>query len=120
MELPIRSNHGVMGRIGKLHAGTEEGDGAMKAAIEDRGGVRREPGSPSIIGESASFGVQIAHRILGSRDYLRLHIRVPIDDDAHVSIRSPRSRRSFWMLPCMLPIEQDGYSLMIESRSFFL
>src|SRR6476620_612722 len=100
MDMPIRSNHGVMGRIGKLHTGTKEGDGAMKAAIEDRRDARREPGSPNIIGERASLGVQIAHRILSSRNCLRLHIRVPIDDDAHISIRPPRSRSSFWMLPC--------------------
>ncbi len=29
-----------MGRIGKLHAGTKEGDGAVSAAIEDCGSVR--------------------------------------------------------------------------------
>src|SRR6476661_2216682 len=104
MDVPIRSNHGVMGRIGKLHAGTEEGDGTVKTAIEDRGRVRREPSSPRIIGECASFGVQIAHRILGSRDCHRLLYISPIDDDAHVAIWPPRSMRSFWMLPCVFTV----------------
>jgi hypothetical protein len=53
MDVPISSNHGVMGGRRKLQTGTKEGDGAGSTASEDRGGVRREPGSPSSIRERA-------------------------------------------------------------------
>src|SRR2546421_8549258 len=42
-DLLIRGNHGVMGARGKLHTWSQEGDGAGNAAIEDRGGIRKEP-----------------------------------------------------------------------------
>jgi hypothetical protein len=49
MDVPISSNHGVMGGIRKLYTGNQESDGVVSVAIEDRGGVRGEPGSPGII-----------------------------------------------------------------------
>src|SRR5207248_9535652 len=64
MDVPIRSNRGVMGGIGKRHPGTKEGDGTVSVAIEERGGVRSEPRSPRSIRECASFWVKIADGIV--------------------------------------------------------
>jgi len=55
MDVPISSNHSVVGRIMKLNTETKEGDGALIAALQDRGGVRREPDLPNGIRERASL-----------------------------------------------------------------
>ncbi len=120
MDMPIRGNHGVVGRIMKLQTGTKEGDGALIAALQDCGGVGREPGPPNGIRERASLLVNIAHGVVGSRDRLWLHPSVPRDDELHVFIGVPRSRGSLRMLPGVLAIEQDGDSLLIGSLRFFL
>ena len=91
MDLPIGGNHGVVGCRGKLNTGTEKGDGALIAALQDRCGVRNEPGFPNSIGKRPSLLVKVAHGVVGSRDRLWLLPSVPRDDDAHVFIRAPRS-----------------------------
>src|SRR6266852_1706612 len=106
--------------MGKLNPGTKEGDGAVVAAFEHRCGIRSEPGFPNGIGKRPSLWVNIAHGVVGSGDHLWLLLSVPKDDGAHVFIRAPHYRGSLLMPPRVLPIEQDGYTLLRDRIGFFL
>src|ERR1051326_872028 len=55
VDVPIRGNHGVVGCIGELQPGNQEGDGTLITALQDRGRVRSEPGPPHGIRERASL-----------------------------------------------------------------
>jgi len=119
MDVPISSNHGVMGRIGKLETGTKKGDRTEIAAVEDGGGIGSEPCFPGGVREIPPVCVKIAHSIIDSRDGLRLKHSVTKDDGAHVAIRAPLLRGSFWVLPKAFTVEQDRCAVLIGGMGFW-